>query len=212
MQRSIPSDEALFRRLNSEEINALPQLKYDGPVELLKTEQAASAAVKELAAETLLGFDTETRAAFRKGESYNPSLLQLCSSSKVYIFQLRGTGLCADMRRLLANPEIIKAGVAVKRDIQELQQLNSFKAAGFVDLGETARKAGMHHHGLRGLVALLLRGRLSKQAQRSNWARRELSPYQVAYAATDAWVSRKLYLIMGQLGIPFKFLESNRQP
>ncbi|MBR6624668.1 MAG: 3'-5' exonuclease domain-containing protein 2, partial [Mailhella sp.] len=41
--------------------------------------------------------------------------------------------------------------------------------------------------------ANLLGFRISKSAQCSNWENRELSPQQVKYAATDAWVGRELY-------------------
>jgi ribonuclease D len=39
----------------------------------------------------------------------------------------------------------------------------------------------------------LLKGRISKAAQVSNWERDELSEKQILYAATDAWISRELY-------------------
>ena len=47
---------------------------------------------------------------------------------------------------------------------------------------------------MRALAGLLLGGRISKAAQVSNWARKELDNKQIRYAATDAWVSRELYL------------------
>jgi ribonuclease D len=36
--------------------------------------------------------------------------------------------------------------------------------------------------------------RISKKARLSNWAAPQLTPDQIAYAATDAWISRELYL------------------
>ncbi|MEN8255540.1 MAG: hypothetical protein ABFR33_08730 [Verrucomicrobiota bacterium] len=36
--------------------------------------------------------------------------------------------------------------------------------------------------------------RISKKEQVSNWARKELTPSQQTYAATDAWLGRKIYL------------------
>jgi len=187
--------------MTREEINELPLLRYEGPITMVETPEAAIEALEALRGEPLLGFDTETRAAFRKGESYKPSLLQLCGADRAYLFRLRGTGVTREMCRLLADPDVIKAGVAVARDIQELQEMNPFTAAGFVDLGDAARRAKLEHHGLRGLAALLLHGRMSKRAQRTNWARRDLTPEQVGYAATDAWVGREVYMIMKRHGL-----------
>jgi ribonuclease D len=89
--------------------------------------------------------------------------------------------------------------VALNHDIKKLKELGAFKPAGFVDLGDVARQAGIKNHGLRGLAAVLLGFRISKQAQVSNWERKNLTPEQVTYAATDAWVSRELYFCMKKL-------------
>ena len=51
---------------------------------------------------------------------------------------------------------------------------------------------------LRGLSAVLLGFRISKGVKNSNWANDELAPQQIHYAATDAWVGRKLYLALEQ--------------
>ncbi len=153
----------------------------------------------KLAGHTLLGFDTETRPAYKKGESYLPSLLQLACEDEVYIFQLKQLGLAKPLRDILADPAIIKAGVALDYDISELKKLSSFNVAGFTDLGNLAKKAGIKNHGLRGLAAVLLGFRISKGAQTSNWAKNVLTPQQIQYAATDAWVGRRLYLSLQQI-------------
>jgi ribonuclease D len=151
-----------------------------------------------LAGHTLLGFDTETRPAYKKGESYLPSLLQLACADEVFIFQLKHLGLARPLRGILADPAIIKAGVSLDYDIRELKKLSRFKAAGFADLGNLARKAGIKNHGLRGLAAVFLGFRIPKGAQTTNWARDVLTPQQIQYAATDAWVGRRLYLALEQ--------------
>jgi ribonuclease D len=68
-----------------------------------------------------------------------------------------------------------------------------------MDLGNIAKKAGIKNHGLRGLAAVLLGLRISKGAQTTNWARDVLTRQQIQYAATDAWVGRKLYLSLEQV-------------
>jgi ribonuclease D len=44
--------------------------------------------------------------------------------------------------------------------------------------------------------------RVSKGAQVTNWARPDLTQPQITYAATDAWISRLLYLKFAGMGLP----------
>ncbi|MDA8164133.1 MAG: 3'-5' exonuclease domain-containing protein 2 [Desulfobacteraceae bacterium] len=189
----------LHQRLTKDEINACPLVRWSGPVQVVSTAEALAAAAEHLAAERLLGFDTETRPSFRKGESHPPALLQLACESVVFIFQLHRIGLPASLRALLADPAILKAGVAPARDLRELQQLAFFEPAGFVDLARMAKEAGFQNHGLRGLAAALLGCRIAKGARTSNWAQATLNPAQIGYAATDAWLGRELYRRLLQL-------------
>ena len=185
-------------RMTKEEINTFPMRRWEGPTRVVRTPEELRKAVRALATETILGFDTETRPAYHKGESYLPSLLQLAGENEVFVFQLKHLGLPGPLREILANPKVVKAGVALAYDLQELHKLAPFRPAGFVDLGTLAKKAEIKNHGLRGLAAVLLGFRIAKGAQTSNWARDVLAPNQIQYAATDAWVGRELYLKLGQ--------------
>jgi len=185
--------------MTREEINALPIRMYDGPVHIVRSHENLPAVIKKLHAEAVLGFDTESRPAFTKGCSYAPTLLQLADKDAVYLFQLGLLGFHPQLRQLLAKAETIKAGVAPEHDISKLKSLEDFDPAGFVDLGVMAKKVGIKNYGLRGLAAVLLGFRISKKAQVSNWARKNLSPLQIQYAATDAWVSREIYLRLVQV-------------
>jgi len=183
-----------WTRLDKEQINLLPMRRYEGTSRVVQTADELAVAVAELERETVLGFDTETRPAFRPGEHYPPSVLQLGGEKTVYLFMLKRLGLPPPLLGLLTNPEIIKAGVSLAYDLAELRKLTDFEPEGFVDLGDVAKKLGVQNHGLRGLAAALLGFRISKSSQTSNWDRGDLQPAQITYAATDAWVGRELYL------------------
>ncbi len=189
------------RHITKAEINELPMQAYEGPIHLFNTPDAAETAAQKLLTETLLGFDTETRPAFRKGESYDPSLLQLATEHEVYLFQIQQCGLTPSLLQLLADPDIIKAGVALDRDVSELKAMAHFEPAGFVELATYAKQARIKNLGLRGLTAILFGFRISKKEQVSNWARKELSESQQTYAATDAWLGRKIYLEFQRAGL-----------
>lgn len=186
-------------RMQKDEINECPIRKYEGKIRLIRSSAELTEAVTLLENETLLGFDTETRPSYKKGESHPPALLQLAGEKEVFIFQLKFTGLPVPLLRILTNANIIKAGVSLNYDVSELRTLAMFEPAGFVDIGNLARKNGIQNHGLRGLAAVLLGFRISKSAKTSNWSNSELTHAQVLYAATDAWVGRELYKEMQKI-------------
>ena len=188
-------------KLSKTEINSLPLRYYNGPIRIIQTAEQAKDACTILIKEKLLGFDTETRPAFNKGQSYLPSLLQLAGTKVVYLFQLSKCGLPDSITNLLSNVNIIKSGVAIDQDLIELQQILNFKPGGFIDLGDIARSNGLPHHGLRGLAAFLLNFRISKSVRTSNWSANQLTKKQIKYAATDAWLGRELYLKYKQINV-----------
>ncbi len=189
------------RKMEKDQINALPMWSYTGKVHLLENENQAQAAAQKISQQTIVGFDTETRPAFRKGQKFEPALLQLATDQAVYLFQLKKTGLPAGLLAVLEDRSIVKAGVATRDDIRELQMIQEFQPGGFVDLSEISHRNNLHNHGLRPLSAALLGIRISKKARQSNWANNNLSQAQICYASTDAWLSRELYLKMQNMGL-----------
>ncbi|MCG3148155.1 MAG: Ribonuclease D [Verrucomicrobiae bacterium] len=179
----------------------LPVLQYTGPVQLCANEADLHAALNALRHERVIGFDTETRPTFKKGQSHDPSLVQLAGSQTVYLFQLKRLNCTAVLTALFDNNHICKTGVALGRDLADLQKVFPFKPANFLDLGEVAKKVGYEQTGVRNLVGIFLGGRITKGAQTSNWAAPTLTPRQITYAATDAWASRQLYLKFETLGL-----------
>ena len=187
------------RRMSREEINQLPLKRWQGPIHLLTGQEQIPEAIDRLQREKVLGFDTETRPAFRKGSSYPPALLQLATRQEVFLFRLAPIGLPGAVRDILADPAIVKAGVSLSYDLRELNRIAPFTGRGFIDLARDARQLHIKNHGLRGLCAVLLGFRISKSQQTSNWSRQHLSRAQQRYAATDAWVGRELYFALKKI-------------
>ena len=187
-----------YKKLSKNEINSLPQIKFNGDVEVLSSNDNVQAAVNYLMNYDLIGFDTETKPTFVKGPLNPPSIMQLACIDKVYIFQLDNESLYKKLFPILSNENITKCGVSVDRDLIELMYLSPFDPLSFVDLGNIARDNDVPHHGLRGLVAMFLKHRISKGAQISDWSKTVLSQSQITYAATDAWISLKLFEAFGQ--------------
>jgi ribonuclease D len=182
------------------EINLLPLKKYEGPVEIVASDEHLRAVMPELISERALGFDIEVRPTFKSGDSFPPALVQLAGRKKVFLVQLKKLKTLHPLAILFADARIIKAGVAVAGDIDKLHEVMKFIPGGFVELGKMAAKAGIKAGGVRTLAAQLLGFRISKGAQCSNWERNELTPAQILYAATDAWICRKIFLELEKMG------------
>jgi ribonuclease D len=140
-----------------------------------------------------VGFDTETRPSFVKGQIHKVSLLQLAIPQKVFLIRLNYTGMEESIVRFLESESIVKAGVGIRDDIKTLHKLRRFEAAGFVELSSMAREIGFEVESVKKLTALLLGFRISKGAQTSNWEAETLTEKQIMYAATDAWVCLEIY-------------------
>ena len=182
--------------LSKEEINLLPLQAWEGPVVLVQNEDTLAAALEDMWKENVLGFDTETRPTFTKGKVCRPALIQLATAETVYLLQLTRIPFSDNLAELLSSPRVLKVGVAIHDDMKALARIHAFRADGVVDLAAMARARGIQAQGLRTLSANLLGFRISKSAQCSNWENRELTPQQIKYAATDAWVGRELYFHM----------------
>lgn len=177
-----------------DEINALPMLTYEGEVVLVRTQAELDCILPELAKATVLGFDTETRPTFKKGVGLqDPALLQLATHQKVYLIQINIIPFGEELAQILADENIIKAGVAINDDLNALSKIFPFKAANVVDLARLANRKGLQAQGLRTITANLLHYRISKNAQCSNWSSLSLTHTQIRYAATDAWLGLIIY-------------------
>ena len=179
--------------ITKEEINRLPLAKFKGSIHLIKSRRSAYKIVAQLKEEALVGFDTETKPSFKKGEVHPPALVQLATRTEVWLFRLWSIGILRALIELFQDPHILKVGLALHDDIKHLQRLEPFEPRGFLDIANLAEEAGLRQRGLRNMAAMLLGIRISKRAQMSNWAKPVLSANQMNYAATDPWVSLLLY-------------------
>lgn len=180
-----------MHRPTKEEIRALPI--YDGlaliDIHLIENEQDAADALAVLHHETKLGFDTETKPTFRKGEaSHGPTLIQLATLSKAFLFPMRFPAAVSSAHVLLSNPNIKKVGFGIRDDIKELRNKLAIEMMNTQDLSIELKHLvnEKNNIGARAAVAMVLNLRLTKGAQTSNWGAYPLQKHQIQYAASDA--------------------------
>src|SRR5258706_13826769 len=76
------------RVITREAVNDLAIRRYAGEVCLVATREDVARAAAGFATERVVGFDTETRPAFRVGQRYPTALVRVATGRAVYVFQL----------------------------------------------------------------------------------------------------------------------------
>ncbi len=187
--------------ISKDEINELPLGQFEGKIYLIDTPDQVEDAVDFLEDQRIIGFDTETKPSFKKGQ-FNPvSLLQLSTSDQAFLFRLNKIGFPNPLRNLLEKENLVKIGAAVHDDLKGLRKLtDSFFPLSFFDLNDELKKVGFHNVGVRNLSGMVLKIRISKTEQVSNWEAEKLTEKQMRYAATDAWACLEIFNLLREEG------------
>ncbi|MBO5877956.1 MAG: 3'-5' exonuclease domain-containing protein 2 [Alistipes sp.] len=179
--------------ITNEQTAELPSARFDGHIIVVEREDQIENMCRDLSAQSIIGFDTETRPSFKAGVSNKVALLQLSTHQRCYLIRLCRTKLHNAILKILSNPNIIKIGADVAGDLRSLHALRHFHERGFIDLQHIASAWGIEEKSLRKMSAIVLGQRVSKAQRLSNWEASTLTPQQQMYAATDAWVCISIY-------------------
>ena len=180
---------------------ALPPYQGIGleDVRLVRTADEAQAAMAALLAVDAIGFDTESKPTFVKGESSTgPHLIQLATDDTAYLFQVgaASTPALAELKAILESTSTLKVGFGLSDDVKRLHAKLAIRAAGVVDLSVALRTPGQRNDlGAKTAVAKFfgLHLQKSKKISTTNWASARLSDKQILYAADDAQVALRVY-------------------
>jgi ribonuclease D len=171
-----------------------PKAYFPGKIAVITNDNDILPALEILNQSNIIGFDTETKPSFRKGEVYSVSLLQLSTDKDAFLFRLLHLNDLTPFISFFENELIVKAGVAIRDDIKGLQKHFPFLPKGFVELADLAKSNQLKNFGLKGMTEEVLGLTLSKRAKLTNWEIHEFTHEQKMYAATDAWIGREIYL------------------
>jgi ribonuclease D len=173
---------------------------YDGitlaDVRMVKSERDAADALKALLAMDVLGFDTESKPTFLKGEvSTGPHLVQLATDEAAYLFQIGAMPAVEVLRAVLESTTILKVGFGLSDDVKRLKAKLGIETSNVLDLSTALRKNERNTLGAKTAVARFFGQRLqkSKKITTTNWALPRLTEKQILYAADDAHVALKIY-------------------
>jgi ribonuclease D len=180
--------------ISNDALNDLPAGAFEGRIVVVDTKEAMKAAYDHLCRCRVVGFDTETRPAFQRGQVNRMALVQLCSEDTAFLFRLNKMPLSKKMLSFFENDAILKVGASIRDDIKGIQKQTAFRPGGFVDIQSIVGNYGIKELSVRKVSAIVLGIRISKAQRLSNWEAQELTAAQQLYAATDAWTCREIYL------------------
>jgi ribonuclease D len=172
-------------------------------VQLVCTAGQAKQAIDEMASVPVLGFDTESKPTFAKGEvSDGPHIVQLAALQKAWVFQLHDAACRELVARLLESHPAPKVGFGLGDDHRRIASKLGVQTREVVDLNTVFQHKGYRKDiGVKGAVAVVFNRRFMKsgKAGTSNWAARQLSESQLMYAANDAWAALRVFSALAQI-------------
>ena len=183
----------IYNKYDKRLIAALPVAQFEGRIVVILTPGETEKAVNYLLSQPLLGFDTETRPSFKRGQQHKVALLQVATDDICFLFRLHHTGLTPALVRLLEDTSVKKIGLSWHDDLIMLHKLGAFNTGAFIEIQEQIRQIGITDLSLQKIYANLFGKKISKRQQMSNWEEDILSDKQKLYAATDAWACIQIY-------------------
>lgn len=180
-------------RYDKQLISKLPRAVFPGRIEVIVSESDAQRAVRYLLGQPILGFDTETRPSFTRGNQHTVALLQVSSEEVCFLFRLNRIGLPDCLLDLIADRTVTKVGLSWHDDLRALSHRRQFQTGTFIELQDISKDMGIVDMSLQKLFANMFGQKISKTQQLSNWEADNLSDAQKVYAATDAWACIRLF-------------------
>lgn len=179
--------------ISKEQLSTLPMVEFPGRITVLETVGDARAALRYLRKCGTVGFDTETKPNFRKGQTNTVSLIQVSTLDHSFLFRLNKLGFFQEMRDFMEADDVVKVGLSLRDDFHVLHRIAAFEPQNFVDLQNLVKTFSITDSSLQKIYGILFNGRISKNQRLSNWEAAELSPGQQTYASIDAWACLKIY-------------------
>lgn len=183
----------IYDKFDKSIINSLPLVTFPGKIIVVLNEYEAERAVEYLLTCDVLGVDTETRPAFRKGNNHKVALLQVATRKECFLFRLNHLGLPKSLLRLLSNKQVPMIGLSWHDDLMSLHRREQFEPGWFIDIQDIIGNLGIVDKSLQKLYANLFGEKISKRQRLTNWEADVLTERQKEYAAIDAWACIKLY-------------------
>ena len=190
---------------SKEYIQSLPRFQNLASEKILviNTLQQCQSIEAELKIAAILGFDSESKPTFNKGEvQTGPNLIQLATFEKAYLFQVSDE-ILNFLKPIFENKDQIKVGFGLKNDAH-LFRKKDIELNSVIELSKCFGSFGLNNPvGIKNAMALLFKVNFpkSKSVSTSNWARKSLTIPQIEYAAADAYAPVLIFEELLRLGL-----------
>lgn len=161
--------KTIYNKFDKNVINALPLVDFPGKITVVLNESEADRAVDYLLSCEMLGVDTETRPAFRRGQNHKVALLQVATKDQCFLFRLNHIGLPDSLVRLLSNKMVPMIGLSWHDDLLSLHRRREFEPGWFIDIQDIIGNIGVQDKSLQKLYANLFGEKISKRQRLTNW-------------------------------------------
>jgi len=179
--------------ISKEQIAELPVASFPGRIIVINTERDAEKAISYLAKQSILGFDTETRPTFTKGQHRKIALIQLSTEDTCFLFRLNYINIPLGLNAIITDQQIKKVGLSIKDDFSAIRKRMQIEPKNFIELQTFVKKFGIEDNSLQRIYAILFGEKISKGQRLTNWEAEILSGAQQKYAALDAWACLRIY-------------------
>lgn len=179
--------------ISKEELAKLPLASFKGTIHVIDNEKDVDAAVKSLRSAGEIGFDTETRPCFKRGDHNNVALVQLSTASDCYLFRICRYGFHPAIKQLLEDTQVRKIGLSTQDDFHALHKIEEFEPANCIELQSFVKQYEISDNSLAKVYGIVFGKRISKGQRLSNWEAKNLSTAQKNYAALDAAACLEIY-------------------
>lgn len=157
----------------------------------------ATQAFEELELAGRVGFDTESKPTFYKGQkSEGPHVLQFATTEKAYIFLSHIQETHPVIIELLRASHITKIGFGLGGDLHQISNRFGLRPESIIDLDRSFKQLGYRNAvGAKSAIAIFFNQKLlkSKSVTTSNWAAKQLTERQLIYAANDAYAAIRVF-------------------
>lgn len=204
LNNDIPVGKIWKTSITKAELAELPAESYHGHISVVDKPDQALGAIATLRAAGIIGFDTETRPSFRRGEHHTVSLLQLSTLSETFLFRLNHIGMPECVLNLLEDEKVVKIGVSIHDDFLNLRKKFALEPRGFIDLQSYVKEFNIADNSLSRIYGIIFDKRISKGQRLSNWEAPVLTPHQQEYAALDALACLNIFYHLRDKGFSYK--------
>lgn len=184
--------------ISKQELAALETERYGGKIRVIDDLSQITDALTELKNASIIGFDTETRPSFKRGQTHQVALLQLSSDDTCFLFRLNIIGMPQEIIDLLSDGSRLKVGLSIHDDFHNLNKIQPFTPDGFIDLQTYVKQYRIADNSLARIYAIIFGKRISKNQRLTNWEATELTPGQKQYASLDAVACTRIYSTLSE--------------